>query len=382
MKIQLENQEDKEDMSKGKTNKVASNKKWIGIIIGVVLLLIAATAVVSVMVYRSTQKAADKVKKEAAADGAAYDYQKSGVLKLGTYKDVVVDLTASDDDLQYAIDEFCNKNGVKKDVILKKGDTINIDYTGSIDGKEFEGGSSEDEVLTLGDYEYLEEFEDGLIGKEVGTTVTVPVKFPEDYGDEELNGKQAQFKITINSVTAPFTDETVKTATKGKYKTTKEYEEKLKKDIIEENEEAKLDTAWEQIKEATELSTVPEAVQTLAEEDTMLMYEQFAELQGASVAELLEQFGMTEDDIPELATDLAKERMIAKTIASIEGITMDDTYYKQKLFDAVGDEEAGEMSLEELEKNYKETQSSRPKDDMLIQKVKEFISESVKVTGK
>ena len=382
MKIQLENQEDKEDMRKGKTNKVASNKKWIGIIIGVVLLLIAATAVVSVMVYRSTQKAADKVKKEAAADGAAYDYQKSGVLKLGTYKDVVVDLTASDDDLQYAIDEFCNKNGVKKDVILKKGDTINIDYTGSIDGKEFEGGSSEDEVLTLGDYEYLEEFEDGLIGKEVGTTVTVPVKFPEDYGDEELNGKQAQFKITINSVTAPFTDETVKTATKGKYKTTKEYEEKLKKDIIEENEEAKLDTAWEQIKEATELSTVPEAVQTLAEEDTMLMYEQFAELQGASVAELLEQFGMTEDDIPELATDLAKERMIAKTIASIEGITMDDTYYKQKLFDAVGDEEAGEMSLEELEKNYKETQSSRPKDDMLIQKVKEFISESVKVTGK
>ena len=52
MKIQLENQEDKEDMRKGKTNKVASNKKWIGIIIGVVLLLIAATAVVSVMVYR------------------------------------------------------------------------------------------------------------------------------------------------------------------------------------------------------------------------------------------------------------------------------------------------------------------------------------------
>ena len=382
MKIQLENQEDKEDMSKGKTNKVASNKKWIGIIIGVVLLLIAATAVVSVMVYRSTQKAADKVKKEAAADGAAYDYQKSGVLKLGTYKDVVVDLTASDDDLQYAIDEFCNENGIKKGVTLKKGDTINIDYTGSIDGEEFEGGSSEDEVLTLGDYEYLEEFEDGLIGKEVGTTVTVPVKFPEDYGDEELGGKQAQFKITINSVTAPFTNETVKTATKGKYKTTKEYEEKLKKDIIKENEDAKLDTAWEQIKDATELSTVPEAVQTLAEEDTMLMYEQFAELQGASVAELLEQFGMTEDDIPELATDLAKERMIAKTIASIEGITMDDSYYKAKLLEAVGDDEAEETTIEELEKAYKETQSSRPKDDMLIQKVKEFISESVKVTGK
>lgn len=360
-------------MSKGKINKNESNKKWIGIIIGVVLLLIAATAVVTVMVYRSTQK---------AEDGAAYDYQKSGALKMGTYKDVVVDLTPSEDDLQYAIDEFCNENGVTKGVILKKGDTINIDYTGRIDGKEFEGGSSEDEMLTLGDYEYLEEFEDGLIGKEVGTTVTVPVKFPEDYGDEELDGKQAQFEIKINSVTAPFTDETVKTATKGKYKTTKEYEEKLKQDIIKENEDAKLDSAWEQIKDATELSNVPEAVQTLAEEDTMLMYEQFAELQGTSVAELLEQFGMTEDDIPELATDLAKERMIAKTIASLEGITMDDTYYKQKLFDAVGDEEAGEMSLEELEKTYKETQSSRPKDDMLIQKVKDFISETVKVTGK
>lgn len=356
-------------MSKKGNN--SSSKKTVGIIIVVIAVVLVAAAIVSIYVYKKAESQ-DK-------DGSAYNYQEEGYIKLGTYKDVVVDTEATEEDLQYAIDEFCNENGVKKDVVLKKGDVINIDYTGKVDGKEFEGGTSEDEELTLGDYEYMEDFEDGLIGKKVGTTVTVPVKFPDDYGDEVLNGKTAEFEIKINSIQAPFTDETVKRATKGKYKTAEEYKEKLKQDVKKENEEAKLDTAWEQVKDGAELSEVPDELQEIAENDTNLNYAQFAEIQGISVEEVLGQFGMTEDDIPELAADLAKERMIAKTIAAIEGITVDDTYYKSKLINLVGDDEAENLTIEELEKSYKESQSSRPKDDILIERVKEFIGQSVKV---
>lgn len=349
------------------------------LIIGGAIVALAIIAAVIIFVRRDSKPAEESVN---VGDGVSYDYQKTGALKLGTYKDIVVSTKPTDEDLQSAIEMFCEDNGKTEDAIVKKGDIVNIDFVGSLDGVEFEGGSGEGETLTVGEYSYLEDFENGLIGKEVGTTVKVPVKFPDDYGDEELNGKQAEFSITINAINIAFTDENVNKVTKGKYKTTKEYEKKLEADLVKENEEAAADTAWDQLKEATTLNTVPEDVQKQAEADTDLMYQQFAALQGMEVSELLEQLGMTEDDVPEMATDMAKERMIAKTIAAIEKITMDDTYYEKALREAVGEEEdTEESSLAELEASYKESQSARPKDDMLILRVKDYINESVKLSN-
>lgn len=82
------------------------------------------------------------------------------------------------------------------------GDTVNIDYTGYVDGVAFDGGSTDGAGadLTIGSGLYIDDFEEQLIGSNVGDQVEVNVTFPEDYGKEDLNGKDATFDVTINGI--------------------------------------------------------------------------------------------------------------------------------------------------------------------------------------
>lgn len=85
---------------------------------------------------------------------------------------------------------------------IENGDTVNIDYVGSIDGVEFSGGNTQGygTDLTIGSGSYIDDFEEQLIGAHPGDTVDVYVTFPENYGNEELNGKEALFEVVINGI--------------------------------------------------------------------------------------------------------------------------------------------------------------------------------------
>lgn len=85
---------------------------------------------------------------------------------------------------------------------VASGDTVNIDYTGYIDDEAFDGGSTNGAgtSLVIGSGTYIDDFEEQLIGHNVGEEVTVNVTFPENYGNEELNGKDARFEVTINGI--------------------------------------------------------------------------------------------------------------------------------------------------------------------------------------
>lgn len=85
---------------------------------------------------------------------------------------------------------------------VKDGDTVNIDYVGSIDGVEFSGGNTNGAGadLTIGSGTYIDDFEEQLIGSHPGDTVEVNVTFPENYGNEELNGKDALFVVEVNGI--------------------------------------------------------------------------------------------------------------------------------------------------------------------------------------
>ena len=85
---------------------------------------------------------------------------------------------------------------------VKDGDTVNIDYVGSIDGVEFAGGNTNGggADLTIGSGTYIDDFEEQLIGSHPGDTVEVNVTFPENYGNEELNGKDALFVVEVNGI--------------------------------------------------------------------------------------------------------------------------------------------------------------------------------------
>lgn len=85
---------------------------------------------------------------------------------------------------------------------VEDGDTVNIDYVGTVDGVEFSGGNTQGmgTDLTIGSGSYIDDFEEQLIGHKVGETVTVEVTFPENYGNEDLNGKDAVFEVVINGI--------------------------------------------------------------------------------------------------------------------------------------------------------------------------------------
>lgn len=90
-----------------------------------------------------------------------------------------------------------------KSVKAKKDDQVVIDFIGRLDGEAFEGGAGTDTPLVLGSNSFIPGFEDQLVGAKAGDTVTVKVKFPEDYGAQTLAGKDAEFEVTVKDVKAP-----------------------------------------------------------------------------------------------------------------------------------------------------------------------------------
>ncbi|MFT4149860.1 MAG: trigger factor [Paracoccaceae bacterium] len=91
----------------------------------------------------------------------------------------------------------------KKGSKAKEGDQVTIDFKGSVDGVEFEGGAAEDYPLVLGSNSFIPGFEDQLVGAKAGDEVSVNVSFPENYGAAHLAGKAAVFAVTVKAVKAP-----------------------------------------------------------------------------------------------------------------------------------------------------------------------------------
>lgn len=124
----------------------------------------------------------------------------------------------TDDEVQSDIDQMLNGNkyyDTNPEIEIADGDTINLDYVGSVDGEEFEGGNTNGAgtTLVIGSGTYIDTFEQQLIGSHPGDAVTVNVTFPDPYDNNpDLAGKEAVFECVINSkqMTPEFTDEFVK----------------------------------------------------------------------------------------------------------------------------------------------------------------------------
>jgi trigger factor len=113
-----------------------------------------------------------------------------------------VSAEVTDDDIDNIIDVFRKQQG-SWDAVERAavdGDKVNIDYTGTRDGEEFEGGSAADSDLELGSGRMIPGFEDGIVGMQAGEEKTLELSFPEDYHSEELKGAAVQFKVKLNSV--------------------------------------------------------------------------------------------------------------------------------------------------------------------------------------
>jgi trigger factor len=106
------------------------------------------------------------------------------------------------EDVDKMIELFRNQQGSWQDVerAAADGDQLMIDFAGTKDGEEFEGGSAEDSELVLGSKRMIPGFEDGLIGAKAGDEKVLALTFPEDYHSEDLKGAAVEFKVTVKSV--------------------------------------------------------------------------------------------------------------------------------------------------------------------------------------
>lgn len=160
-------------------------------------------------------------------------------VKLGDYKELEVtkhDREVSEDDVDNALEsrrkEFAEL--VVVDEAAKDGDTVVIDYVGSVDGVEFDGGTASNHSLELGSDSFIPGFEEQLVGVESGTEVDVNVTFPEEYHSDDLAGQEALFKVTVHEVKRkelPELDDDFAQDVDDEVETLDELRAKLRKDL-------------------------------------------------------------------------------------------------------------------------------------------------------
>jgi trigger factor len=128
-------------------------------------------------------------------------------IDLGKYADMVKAFdkpAASDKDVDARLEQLADSQGefvdLKRKRMAKKDDNVIIDFEGSIDGKLFEGGAAKEFALVLGSNQFIPGFEEQVIGMKIDEEKIIKVIFPENYGGDELAGKDAEFKVTVQNI--------------------------------------------------------------------------------------------------------------------------------------------------------------------------------------
>ena len=262
-------------------------------------------------------------------DDSSDSYEK--YVTLGDYTGMTIDrikTTVTDDDVQEEVqnDLYTNADYTEvTDRAAQNGDTVNIDYTGKIDGAEFDGGSDADFDLELGSGTFLSDFEDGIVGMMTGETKDITVTFPEDY-DGELDGKTAVFSVTVNSiteVTLPEYNDSYVQDNYG-YDTTAEFEASLKSDLQEQyDEDAQYTACADALTQAVDNASFDgypqelyDATKTQVESDNQA----FAEQLGIEWTDLVGEDYDIEDDV----LSAIHEKMVVCVIADKEKLTVTD----------------------------------------------------------
>lgn len=175
---------------------------------------------------------------------------------------------ATEDEINTKIEEIkssfaTNEKDVDTSREVKDGDYINIDYLGKIDGVAFEGGSTDGKGsdVTIGSGRFIPGFEDQIIGHKPGETFDIKVTFPEDYGKEELNGKEAVFTITVNhfykAVLPEITDDFIAENLKDYYKDVADMKAQIAADIVDADTK---NFVWGKLMEETTVTTYPQQI--------------------------------------------------------------------------------------------------------------------------
>lgn len=315
----------------------------------------------------STSKKADEATTEAKTETISVDYGK-GLNDDGTLADVTAsdyvkvcdysaielaktDVTVEDSEVEEQINSFMENYQTTNQVTdreVKDGDVVNIDYVGTVNGEEFDGGNSNGQGydLTIGSNTFIEGFEDQLIGHKPGETVEVNVTFPEDYTTEELAGKDAVFKTTIHyiseTVDQELTDEFVKENLQDSYGYTSVKDMKKQiKTVLKNNKET--DAVWNYLLEKSEFQEIPENLIADRVDIIINALESNLSSQGYSLDDYLSVYGYENEDAlresyKDSCENTVKVFLVADVIAQEKGLSVTEEakkdYFQSEDYDS------------------------------------------------
>lgn len=309
-------------------------------------------------------------------------------VELGEYKGVSVpkaDTSVSEEELNNEIDQDRNKNArtIKvEDGAAENGDETVIDFDGYVDGKQFDGGKSENYPLTLGSHAFIEGFEEQIVGHKAGDEFDVNVTFPEEYHAKALAGKPATFKVVLKEIKRKelpeLDDEFVQDI--SEYDTVDQYKEALKKRIAERKENtaksAKEEAVIDKVIEAAKMD-IPEA---MIESQTRQMAQDFANRirqQGLSPEQYFQFTGMTPDAFMEnlrpQALKRIQSRLVLEAIVKAEKIEASEEDFNKELEEM---SKSYNMEIEKLREAIGEEEKKSMMADLAVSKAVDFIRDA------
>lgn len=222
------------------------------------------------------------------------------------------------------------------------GDYVRIDYKGFLDGVAFQGGEAKGvDLLIDANSGYIPGFVDGIVGKEIGATFDVPVKFPDDYHEKTLAGKNTVFTMTLHAIyDLTLTDEEVKKLNED------EGDSKTYAEMVEESVDYyQRSDVQKQLIQNSVFGELPESTYLYFYQDYESTYRMYAAYYGMTYEGLLQYFGLSDAILLEEAKAMVKEYVAVYALAKAEGLELTTEEFEEKR-DAYFDEmiENGEMT--------------------------------------
>lgn len=276
----------------------------------------------------------------------------SGYIRLGQYKGIKVNEHASvltDAMLEEEIKALLDAQGHYaeiKDRAVREGDVLNINFAGFMNGEKFEGGSADNQPITISDNSgYIEGFADGLVGATPGETVRIDLTFPADYY-EDLASKAVSFDVTVNYIQGEliipaFDDAFAADHSGGKYTTAAEYRESIRKHLEDSlKEEARTSAAeeiWYAVNGNAEILSYPDQQVRYYFNMIKKQYSDYAASYNMDLKTIMMYMGITEDDMLNDAKEYTENDLVLYAIIKAEGISLSDGEYLSGLEDYASD---------------------------------------------
>lgn len=310
-------------------------------------------------------------------------------VKLGDYKGLTIEKYTEElneakveKELNQARERAARFVEAGEDAIAKMGDFTTIDFTGSVNGVEFEGGKAEGYRLELGSKSFIDNFEEQIVGMKTGEERDIKVTFPEDYPAEDLKGKEAVFKIVLHKIEnkeLPELNDEFASNT-SEFETLEEYKADIRKHIQESiDERAKRENENRLMEKAVENSTV-EVPEVLVERQLDMFIRDFEmrlSYQGLKLADYLGYMKQTEkelrDSYREQATKTVKTRLVLEAIIKAEGLDVSEEELDAKLEETA---KKYNKSLQEFKSNMNENNIAYIKNDILMDKLVDFLTKN------